>query len=220
MITLIEAAKIGDLEQVKLLISDIKNIEQAFICAAQYGYLEVVKLLIHEGADIHASNDLALLYAAQYGYLEIVKLLIHEGADIHASNDRALLWAARHGHLEVVKLLIHEGANIHANNDCILRWTKYGEHLDIVKYLVLNGADIRSYIFHDDIKKNILDFLLSKIVPIEIDYSIDSRIYKLLPNEHKVKKMIDHIIAMRALSSKRLHKSLVKHDITIICCDP
>lgn len=57
-----------------------------------------------EKADIHASENV-LLRAGIDGYVEIVKYLLEKGADVHAGNDVALVWAAYHGRTEVVKIL-------------------------------------------------------------------------------------------------------------------
>ena len=79
--------------------------ETELIDAAKHGELENVKFLLENGADIHARDDHALSLASLIGHTEIVKLLIDHGADIHAWADDALKWASMYGHTEIVKLL-------------------------------------------------------------------------------------------------------------------
>jgi hypothetical protein len=115
-----------------------------FLSAIENGQLEVVQLLIANGADIHASDDLALRVAAQYGHIEVVQLLIANGADIHARNDEALRVAAVNGHIEIMQLLIANGANVHAQNDEALRWAAEQGHLEVVQLLLNKGANVHA----------------------------------------------------------------------------
>ena len=51
------------------------QINEKLIEAAKSGDLDQVRALIKEGADIHAWDDVALRWAASNGHLEVVKLL-------------------------------------------------------------------------------------------------------------------------------------------------
>ena len=191
MISFVKAAESGDLEQVKVLISDTKNINRALHYAAEKGHLDIVKYLISNGAGVSSNNNCAVRWASFFGHLDIIKYLVLEGADILADDNRAIRWSANRG------------------------------YLDVTKYLALEGADIRSALIDGGVsEKSIIDFLLSRLVLEECDYSIKSDLYKILPDDNEVKKLIDRIIAMRALASQRLHKSLMPYDITITCYDP
>ena len=64
---------------------------------AQAGDAARVKTLLHAGADVHASEDLALEWAAYCGHTATVKVLLDGGADVHANDDGALRWAAKQG---------------------------------------------------------------------------------------------------------------------------
>jgi hypothetical protein len=66
--------------------------------------------LLHNGANLHAQNDLALRLAAKHGHTDAVRILLNDGADVHAANDTALKWAARAGHVETVYVLVEHGA--------------------------------------------------------------------------------------------------------------
>lgn len=86
--------------------------------AARHGHLEIVRLLLDREVNIHARGDTPLIVAAQGGHLEVVRLLLDHGANIHASGphetflqrDKPLIMAARENRVEVVRLLLNRGA--------------------------------------------------------------------------------------------------------------
>jgi hypothetical protein len=121
--------------QLKIFKESKGNFNELLIEASYYGSLELVKYALGKGANIHASNDLALRWASQSGHLEVVKYLVERGADIHLFNDEALTWASSNGQLEVVKYLVEQGADIHAKDDEALKWASRNGHLEVVKYL-------------------------------------------------------------------------------------
>lgn len=130
---------------------------RTLIYAAKLGNLEEVKEALAQGADIHADDDSALIYSAKYGHLEVVKYLVGQGANIHADDDFALCVSAQNGHLEVVQYLAGQGANIHADNDLALRWSASHSHLEIVQYLIGLRCDPQKIIdfgFSDETIKN------------------------------------------------------------------
>ena len=86
-----------------------ESINCSLIIAAHLGDLAQVKLALEQGADIHAKDDSALRYAADSGHLEVVKFLFEKGADIHAVDDYALRFAFYNGCLAVVDFLIEKG---------------------------------------------------------------------------------------------------------------
>ncbi|MGX9691388.1 ankyrin repeat domain-containing protein [Achromobacter anxifer] len=115
---LIEAAKVGNLLEVKRLVAQARgadihaNFDASLIFAASEGYIDVVKYLVEKEANIHSCDESALKWAAENGHLDIVKYLVGQGADIHAQEDYALIWAASEGQIEVVKFLVGRGAPI------------------------------------------------------------------------------------------------------------
>ncbi len=102
---------------------------------AKEGSAQGVSMMLSKSANIHAKDDLALIWASRNGHLEVVKYLIENGADVHAWHNYALRWASEKGHLDVVKYLIENGANVHADNDRALGWASENGHLEVVKYL-------------------------------------------------------------------------------------
>ena len=93
---MIRATSDNDLDRIKELIRDGKNINEravngdtALIIASGRGYLSIVKKLIDAGADKDAQNDLgntALFVASSRGQLSAVKILIDAGADKNLQN--------------------------------------------------------------------------------------------------------------------------------------
>jgi ankyrin repeat protein len=58
------------------------QLNDLLIESAKNGYLEKVKLLIEQGADIHAGNDYALRLSADNGHLKVVKYLMTQGSEL------------------------------------------------------------------------------------------------------------------------------------------
>jgi ankyrin repeat protein len=95
--------------------------------AAKIGDLELVKLLLSRGADINAATHnggTPLMFSAIPGNPDIVRLLIEHGADVNAVahfNWTALMVASAKGHDSVIRLLLENGAN--ANAADVYGWT-------------------------------------------------------------------------------------------------
>lgn len=252
MASLIEAAKQGDLERVKLLMLDPKNIDPnldwanivhiaeeaiyvAMLADRDYAfhklwsereavgeiiynnYLDIVKCIVAEGARLCRCFGYFFRMAVNDGNLRTAKYLVAEGDNIHLPNNSFdLHHAAGAGHLEMVKFLVSEGVDVNPIHQSPLSWAR---SLDVAKYLVSVGADVRNGISCWYKSKDILPFLLSKLTLMECDYNIESRLYKILPDDHDIKKMIDRIIKSRALMTQRLCNNVKHSDITIVCHD-
>jgi pectate lyase len=125
-LTLHEAAAIGDLEQVKLLLSkgaEINLRERPMWTplhrAVTNGQKDIIAFLLAKGADVDARNSwpggTALHYAVEKGHKEIAVLLIENGADVNAqqmNGDTPLQFAARYNRKDTIKLLLEKGATI------------------------------------------------------------------------------------------------------------
>ncbi|HFE39552.1 MAG TPA: ankyrin repeat domain-containing protein [Gammaproteobacteria bacterium] len=84
----------------------------ALMHAAKVGDLESVKLLVEKGATVDARDSngwTPMMRAAQKGHVEVVEYLIDKGADVNATTENgwtALMWAALREKVGVVKYLI------------------------------------------------------------------------------------------------------------------
>ena len=92
--------------------------------AARVGNAEEVIILLAEGNDIDERDiqydATALQWAAEYGHKGIVEILTSNGADLNALNNdgrTALHWATLNSKLEVCKLLIKKGAKLNVRDE-------------------------------------------------------------------------------------------------------
>jgi len=126
------------------------TIDEELIDAARFGNLSEVKELIRKGANVEATNEYgwtALHYASSMGRLEVVKCLVEQGkANVEATEEyggTSLHKASDYGHLEVVKYLVEQGkANVEATDDderTALHKASLSGQLEVVKYLVEQG---------------------------------------------------------------------------------
>ena len=161
---LLIAAKNGDIEKVKQLVSSGSDIEimdanqrTPLMLATLGNHVEVARILIEKGANVNAQDhikDSPFLYAGASGYIEIVKLCLTHGVDFKVYNrygGSALIPASEKGHVETVaELLKVTGFPInHVNN---LGWTAVLEtviltnggpkFIQILKMLVDAGCDV------------------------------------------------------------------------------
>ncbi|XP_065348135.1 poly [ADP-ribose] polymerase tankyrase [Cloeon dipterum] len=129
---LLEAAKAGDQEQVKRLLSSFPHIVNCrdvdgrhstpLHFAAGYNRISVVDYLLTHGADVHAKDKGGLVplhNACSYGHFEVTELLVKHGASVNVAD----LWkftplheAAAKGKFEIVKLLLKHGADVTKKN--------------------------------------------------------------------------------------------------------
>ena len=91
--------------------------------AAKLGNIEDVKRLLADGANVNAKNDngsTPLHNAVWIGRKEVAELLIANGADVNAKEDEngisPLHWAVKEGHKEIIELLIDKGADVNAKS--------------------------------------------------------------------------------------------------------
>ncbi|XP_046385397.1 poly [ADP-ribose] polymerase tankyrase [Ischnura elegans] len=129
---LLEAAKAGDTEQVKRLLSAYPQIVNCrdldgrhstpLHFAAGYNRVAVVEFLLAHGADVHAKDKGGLVplhNACSYGHYEVTELLVKHGASVNVAD----LWkftplheAAAKGKYEIVRLLLKHGADASKKN--------------------------------------------------------------------------------------------------------
>ncbi|WP_164522222.1 ankyrin repeat domain-containing protein [Halocella sp. SP3-1] len=154
---LINAAKSGEVEEVKKLIKNGIDINArndlgntALIETIKEGDCKIVKILLEAGAGVNIKNDhgqTALMEAAKKGYYKIVKLLLDSAADIDlkCSKGNALVFAVDCGNSGIVKLLLEAGANVndYSGWDALRKASQKG-YSEIEKLLLEARADINA----------------------------------------------------------------------------
>lgn len=154
------AAKRGDLEQVKAIVSHGANINARdrhehtpLTWAAIESHKEIVKFLIDNGADVNSISTLGNSVLMFSDSAEITLLLLQSGrlTSINHQNNQqktALHYAVAKGDYAQVVALIEHGANINAKDskgntpfDMFLTFRlRYGQHILLENYLIEHGA--------------------------------------------------------------------------------
>ncbi|KAI0235048.1 Poly [ADP-ribose] polymerase tankyrase-2 [Lamellibrachia satsuma] len=131
-IQLLEAAKAGDVEVVKKLVTahphavNCRDLDGRHSTplhfAGGYNRVNLVEFLLKHGADVHAKDKGGLVplhNACSYGHYEVTQHLIQQGACVNAAD----LWkftplheAAAKGKFEICKLLLKHGADANKKN--------------------------------------------------------------------------------------------------------
>ena len=154
-----EAAKSGDVEQIKSLISEGADVNRrdsnqwtALHEAAHNGKIEAARLLISNGAEVDVKEKdgwTPLFLALPSGNQDLISLFVNNGADVNVKcgqyEETPLQYAARNDFKEITKLLIDSGADVNTkdeNNISPLHGAVLRNQKDIVKLLLDNGADV------------------------------------------------------------------------------
>ena len=152
---LLQAAEKGDVEQIKQLLVQGRNVNvrdiserTPLLAASQNGHLAVVQELIKAGAEVNAtdkSGHTALTVAAERGDLPIVQELLQAGADVNvetAKKASPLVLAAKTGSFDVAAVLLEAGANVNSYGPALLEASFKKNNADFVKLLLQKGADV------------------------------------------------------------------------------
>jgi len=155
--SLYDAAKAGDVEQVRRLIAEGAEVNLSYRsdaplhAAVATGRLEVAELLLAAGADpnLRGFTGTPLHLASAGGHLALVKLLVDDGADVNALSTfgtTPLFLAAQNGHLEVAVALLAEGADVNLRGNAyrpppLVGAVRFGR-LELVRLLIDAGARI------------------------------------------------------------------------------
>jgi ankyrin repeat protein len=157
---LIRAAKLGDLEQLRMLLAqpgtDVNQVDAgsgatALFLAAEAGHPDIVELLLARGADVNVYNAkfeaTALGRASFLGKLDVVEALLKRTGILLDQSDNtgatALIWAASRGHAAVVERLLKAGANSawpDAAGRSALYYALDHGHMNVVECLLAPGA--------------------------------------------------------------------------------
>ncbi|CAH8451148.1 unnamed protein product [Schistosoma haematobium] len=179
VLQLLEAAKSGDVEMVRRLItthhySVCPDGAANELCTESSESCTVTAPLdLINCRDIDGRHSTPLHFAAGYNRLAIVELLLQYKADVHAKDKGGLVPlhnACSYGHAKVAELLIQHGANVNVTD--LWRFTPLHEaaakgKFEICRLLLKHGAD--------PLKKN-----RDGHTPIDLVKDTDSDVYDLL----------------------------------------
>ena len=180
-VLLMQAVRKGDAPYVAELIreghaSTTGEKQALMLVACTRNHSDVVKVLLDHGADVHAHDDIALMWAIGYNspmsvkhllehganararkddlmyplwrkHFDIAQMLLDHGADIDVDDGYGLYSAVRNNELDTVHWLLERGASVHINREAALRCAVEKGHFDVVKALIEHGANAR--IDHD-----------------------------------------------------------------------
>jgi ankyrin repeat protein len=155
---LVEAAKRGDREAVRALVTSRVDVNAAdadgttaLHWASYRDDLESVTLLIAAGAHANAANDLGatpLWIASENAGAPLVEALLEAGANPNLAlllGETPLMLASRTGKAAIVELLLARGAAVNARaarGQTALMWAVAERHPDVVSVLLAKGADV------------------------------------------------------------------------------
>ena len=159
--SLVNAAKLGDREAVRSLLSartkeDVAGPEgtSALIWSAYRNDMDMAELLLRAGVDVNAANSYgatALYAAASSADPALTEKLLAAGGDANAhllSGETPLMEAARRGNLATLRALLSGGANPNAQESnggqTALMWAASEGHADVTAELLRHDADVRA----------------------------------------------------------------------------
>lgn len=155
---LLESAKLGETEEVRLLMSNGAPFTTDWLgssplhMAAQYGHLATAEVLLRAGIskDARTKVDRTPLHiAAQEGHVDIVELLIKHGAEVDAKDMlrmTPLHWAVERGHMKVILCLLKHNADTNSLNKFnktpfdIAEYNHQKEIIEVLEYHTTNPA--------------------------------------------------------------------------------
>ena len=180
-----EAAKIGDIEKARSILSSDKSQLEAkdrvgytpLNWAAMRAKWDLVKYLIDIGANVNSpgyDKCTSLHCAAHHDNKDIIELLIDKGADYNFKNfwgDTPLCNAVKRGCKESAAMLIAKGADLHATSNegwTPLHYAFKSGHKALRKLLIEAGA---SKTAKDKFGKTPLEYDFTRPSPIPMDKS-------------------------------------------------
>lgn len=133
---LLDVCEFSSLKIVKWLEKFISyDINKLFLKSCSNMYTTEITVYFYKlGADIHISNDLALINACNINNDNMINLLIDMGIDIHAQNDSAVAICVKNRNIDIVKKIVDVDTNKTVLREAF-NLACYYNCPDIVKYL-------------------------------------------------------------------------------------
>ena len=161
--TLHQAAKAGDINQVKALLGqgvdiNVKDDEglTPLHHAIKEGHTELARFLIDQDADLKAKEKrwdyTPLHYAIWFNNTDIVEVLVNKGVDVNYTPKRDYsplinaIWSK--DKYNMAKLLVDHGAKFDVRDQggwTAFRWAAWEGQHDVIELFVANGADISTF---------------------------------------------------------------------------
>ena len=160
-ISLVEAAKKGDMRAVRALLKQQVDVNArardgatALHWAAHRDAVDIADALIGAGADVRVASRYGvtpLSLAATNGKATMIERLLEAGADANTAlpgGETALMTAARTGKVDAIKVLLAYGAAANAREttrgQTALMWAASSNNAAAIKVLVQGGAEIHA----------------------------------------------------------------------------
>jgi ankyrin repeat protein len=147
-----DAARRGDLKQIKTLSAIGAHISQGLHEAAANGHADVVRFILEKVTDPKRRTrfaQTALYPAATNGHVDVVRLLLKYEIDVnrcpYRGTETALHQAALKGHPDVIKILLENGADVNGEGEgagTALLWAAFNGQIQATEMLLAYGADI------------------------------------------------------------------------------
>src|SRR5688572_8458836 len=158
-VTIVDAAKAGNLEAVRTFLKQpkaatvaSKDGTTALHWATDHNNLAMAQALVRAGANVRAANRYGVtpMYsAAVNGNAALIELLLNAGADPNVAlpeGETPLMTAARTGKAEAVRLLLARGAAVNGvekwKQQTALMWAAHEGNADVVRILIEADANV------------------------------------------------------------------------------
>ncbi len=139
------------LTMVMISYLNIIALAEQIVEAAKNGDLQSVKMILtQDHSKLNATDEekyTALHWACMRAHWDVVKYLIEEGADLNVvggDGGTQINWAVHHDNVEIIKLMIEKGAKLNIQN----QWGMTELHtaiwrgcIQVVEYLLEHGSD-------------------------------------------------------------------------------
>src|SRR5688572_16661416 len=158
-VTIVDAAKAGNLEAVRTFLKQpkaatvaSKDGTTALHWATDLDNLPMAQALVRAGANVRAANRYGVtpMYsAAVNGNAALIELLLNAGADPNVAlpeGETPLMTAARTGKAEAVRLLLARGASVNGaerwKQQTALMWAAHEGNAEVTRILLEAGANV------------------------------------------------------------------------------